>query len=86
MKDATANLEIEFSDGHKVQTDELLAWSRNGDWAVIHTDTGATPPLALADPKSVAVGDRLIVFNVEAGSRVIGGIDIGGRPTSTAST
>jgi len=77
--DASTRLELEFSDGRKLRTDQLAAWSRTGDWALIDADTAAIPALASGDPKLVTVGERLIAFNVENTARAIGGVDISGR-------
>jgi hypothetical protein len=79
--DAATKLEIEFVDGHKVVADEVIGWSRTGDWAVVKADTGSVPSITRGDPKNVTIGERLIVFNVEGNARPIGGIDIGGRRT-----
>jgi len=76
--DAATKLQIEFSDGRKVETDKIAACSRTGDWALIETDTSAIPALPSGDPKLVNVGERLIAFNVENGARAIGGVDITG--------
>src|ERR1700682_912814 len=58
--DSAARLEIEFPGGRKVTVDALLAFSRNGDWAVLRADTGDLPPIPRGDPRTVAVGERLI--------------------------
>ena len=79
--DSAARIEIEFPGGRKVTVDALLAFSRNGDWAVLRADTGDLPLIPRGDPKTVAVGERLTVFNVESDARVLGGIDVGGRRT-----
>jgi S1-C subfamily serine protease len=77
--DAATKLQLEFSDGRKVETDTLAACSRTGDWALIEADTLAIAALPPGDPKLVTVGERLIAFNVENGARAIGGVDISGR-------
>lgn len=77
--DGASKLEIEFTGGRKVETDEISAWSRAGDWAVLAVTTGDLPALPLGDPQLVAVGERLIAFNVEGGARAIGGVDISGK-------
>lgn len=77
--DAAARLDLEFSNGRRLGMDELAAWSRTGDWAVLAADTTGIPALSAGDPKLVAVGDRLIAFNVENNTRVIGGVDISAR-------
>jgi hypothetical protein len=72
--DSATHLEVEFAGGRRVATDEIWAWQRLEDWTLIKVDTGDTPPLIRGDVKTVAVGQRLIVFNVEAGfPRAIGG-------------
>lgn len=79
--DSATALEIEFADGRKVNQTGLIAWSRAGDWAIVAADTGALAPLVPGDPKAVAVGERLLAFNFEAGARIFGGVDIAGRQT-----
>lgn len=83
--DAAASLELEFADGHKVPVSRLRAWSRPGDWAILDAATGSAPPLPRGDPRAIAVGERLIVFNFESGSRIMGGVDIGARGTAGGS-
>jgi len=77
--DGASKLELEFAGGQRVRTEEILAWSRVGDWAVIAANSGDSSVLQQGDPTSVGVGERLIVFNVEGGSKVIGGVDISGK-------
>lgn len=77
--DAATKLQLEFSSGRRIETDELAACSRTGDWALIPADTTEIPALASGDPKQVTVGERLIAFNVENGAPIIGGVDITGR-------
>ena len=78
--DACSRLEIEFEGGRKVVTDELWAWQRLQDWALIKVDTAGVPPLERGDPQGVPVGERPVVFNVESElARSIGGVDLVGR-------
>lgn len=77
--DGASKLEIEFAGGRKVETDEISAWSRSGDWAVVAVTTGDLPAMPFGDPKLVAVGERLLAFNVEGAARAIGGVDISGK-------
>jgi hypothetical protein len=77
--DAATKLEIEFSDGRKVETDEITASSRSGDWAIIRADTAGLVALRPGDPSQLTVGARLIVFNVENGAKALGGVDISGK-------
>ena len=77
--DSAAKLEVEFADGRKGETDEILAFSRNADWALLRMDTHALKPIRRGDGKSVAVGERLAAFNVDGETRVLGTVDIGGQ-------
>jgi len=77
--DSATKFQVEFPGGRTVEGDEVLALSRLGDWAVLKTETGDTPPLETGDPAAIAIGQRLIACNVESGGRTIGGVDIGGR-------
>jgi S1-C subfamily serine protease len=78
--DAAARVEVVFSDGRKTTSDQVWAFDRLKDWAVLKTETGNAPALRLATDASVPVGERYIVFNVENDmARVIGGVDITGK-------
>jgi hypothetical protein len=77
--DSAASLQVEFAGGRKTAVETVLACSRLGDWALLKVDTGSASPLARGKPQDVAVGERLIVFNVEGNARVIGGVDITAR-------
>lgn len=78
--DAATRIEVVFSDGRKVDTDEIWAANRLQDWAILKADTGTIPALRRATNSSIPVGDRFIVFNVEnQTTRVIGGVDISGK-------
>jgi S1-C subfamily serine protease len=78
--DTAAKLEIEFASGARVTTDKINSCSRMQDWAIVKVETGDVPPLQFGNASSVAVGERLLVFGIGAGtSRTIGGIDISGR-------
>jgi S1-C subfamily serine protease len=79
--DSASELEIEFSDGRKVRTKEVLAASRTGDWAILRADTASLPAVLLGDPKEISVGERLAAFNVDSNARVIGVVDVGGQST-----
>jgi hypothetical protein len=78
--DTAVRIEIEFTSDRRVTTDELWTCQRLEDWALIKVDTGETPALPRGDPDAVPIGERLVVFNVEAGlARAIGGVDVSGR-------
>lgn len=77
--DAASKLQLEFSNRRRIETDEIAACSRTGDWALFLVDTGEIPVLTVGDSKAAVVGERLIAFNVENGGPIIGGVDISGR-------
>jgi hypothetical protein len=77
--DGAGAIEVELSNGIHTAVSGLSAWSRTGDWAVFTVPTQGVKPLERGNPDTVAVGERLIVFNYEGGARVIGGVDIAGR-------
>jgi hypothetical protein len=77
--DGAHHVMIEYSGGRKERVDRLLAWDARRDWALLPASTDGHPPLEISE-RTPAIGDRLIVFSVEAElTRVIGGIDLAGR-------
>ena len=80
--DGAARVELEFSDGRKVVTDQVWSCDRMQDWALLKAATGDTPVLERMESGKIPVGERYVVFNVQGErARVIGGIDITGRRT-----
>ena len=77
--DSAARVEIEFADGRKGETDEVLGSSRNADWALLKIDTHSLAPIHRGDPNAVAVGKTLAAFNVDGGTRVFGTVNIVGQ-------
>jgi hypothetical protein len=77
--DSAALLEIEFSDGRKIRTNELSAFSRTGDWAIIKADTGFSAPVPRGDVSKLLVGQRLALFTFDSNTRVVGVVDVGGQ-------
>lgn len=77
--DSAALLEIEFSDGRRVRTNELLAFSRTGDWTIIKADTGSSAPVPRGDVSKLLVGQRLALFTFDSNIRVVGVVDVGGQ-------
>jgi hypothetical protein len=75
--DMTATLEIEFADGRKARSSEILDASRLDDWAIIKVDTAAVSPIPRGDAAGVAVGGRLAAFAIDAGTRVMLPVDVG---------
>ncbi len=81
--DAATRVEVVFGDGRKVASDEVWAYDRLQDWAILKAETASIPALSRAQGATVPVGERYIVFNVETETtRVIGGVDITGKRTA----
>ncbi|HET6929584.1 MAG TPA: serine protease [Candidatus Acidoferrum sp.] len=63
-------LRLRFSDGKEIRVNQLAAWNRRQDWAVLQVDSPST--LKLAEPKSWNIGDHCYWLDVNPdGSRVI---------------
>jgi hypothetical protein len=77
--DSAAMLEVEFSDGRKVRTNELFAFSRRGDWAIIKGDTASSAPVPRGDLSRLLVGQKLALFTFDSNTRVLGVVDVGGQ-------
>jgi hypothetical protein len=75
--DMANSVELEFADGAKVVTTELLAWSRLGDWAVLHADTRNIAPVKRGDAKAIPIGSNLAIFNVDGETRVMTTVAVG---------
>ncbi len=77
--DGAAKLVVEFGDGRQAEALGISDVSRSGDWAVIAAPTQALRALERGDPNLVGVGERVLIFNLENGAKVIGRVDISGR-------
>ncbi len=77
--DGASALEVEFSDGKRVATSEVVACSRLGDWAILKVNTGSAAPILHGDPAAIVVGDRVITFNADAGAHTIGRVSVDGH-------
>lgn len=55
--DGASSLRVEFPDGQNTATNQVLAWNRRQDWAVLKVDAPKTQMLERASPKSWKVGD-----------------------------
>jgi S1-C subfamily serine protease len=70
--DGAGHLSVALPDGRRVETDQLLAWNRRQDWAILKVDTGKAPALPRAQPNSWNVGGRCYTLDSSAeGGRVI---------------
>lgn len=79
--DMATVLEIEFADGRRARTADLLDVSRLDDWAVIKVDTGAIAPIPRGDARAIPVGGRLATFSIDGGTRVMLPVDVGAVST-----
>ncbi len=70
--DAASNLRVGLADGRRIETDEIIAWDRRQDWALLKVSAGETPVLPRARPNSWNVGDRCYAMDSPGlGSRTI---------------
>lgn len=76
--DSASSLEIEFSDGRKIRTDQIFELSRSGDWAIVKAETGSLAPIPRGDAR-LLVGQKLALFTFDSNTRVIGIVDVGGQ-------
>jgi S1-C subfamily serine protease len=79
--DSAASLEIEFADGRKATTSEVLQASRLGDWAAVRVDTGKVPPIPRMAGEGIAVGSVLAALVLESDARAAVPVDV--RAVST---
>jgi hypothetical protein len=74
------NIEVEFENGAKSVTNEIIAFNQPQDWILLKANTQDIPAIEIGNPGSIAVGEQMIVFSVAGGSsRTIGAVDISGR-------
>jgi trypsin-like peptidase len=65
-------LKLHFSDGKEIRLNQLAAWNRRQDWAVLQVDSPFPSTLKLVEPKSWNIGDHCYWLDVNPdGSRVI---------------
>jgi S1-C subfamily serine protease len=74
--DGASSLKIEFADGQTASSNQVLAWNRWQDWAVLKITSPRPTPLKPAAPKSWSVGDHCYALGTASGGRTIlsGGI------------
>ena len=64
--DGAAQLRIVLPSGQQGTTDQVVAWNRLQDWALLKADTGSLSKLPRAT-EELAVGDRCFSFEMAAG-------------------
>jgi S1-C subfamily serine protease len=70
--DGASNLRVVLADGRRIDTNEVLAWNRRQDWALLNVPAGETPVLSRSKPNSWGVGDRCYAMDSPGvGSRTI---------------
>ena len=78
--DGASRLRLVLSDGQQIQSDQVIAWNRWQDWAILHVDAGRLPHLERAKETSWEVGDRCFFLDVASeGNRVIVDENITGK-------
>lgn len=78
--DGAAKLRVTLPDGTKFETDQLVAWNRRQDWAVLKATANKLTQLRKAEANSWNVGDIASYLDVAAeGNRVIANISIDGK-------
>jgi hypothetical protein len=78
--DGAHALRILLPDGRRTQTDQLIAWNRRQDWAILKTDAQMFPTLRHGDAKSWNIGDHCYWLDAKAeGARVIAEGEIVGK-------
>lgn len=62
--DGATSISVELPDGKRLQTDQVLAWNRWQDWAILKVSSLKIALLNPAKANSWAVGDRCFLLNV----------------------
>ena len=72
--DSAASLRILMRDGSKMITDQVLAWNRWQDWAVLKTQATNKSWLKAGSKEALNVGDRCVFLDiVPVGARLVDG-------------
>jgi S1-C subfamily serine protease len=80
--DGASKTRVIYPDGRAQETDQLLAWNRNQDWAAIKIEAGQAPALPFAPEKSWDIGDPVSYLDVAPqGNRVLSEVKIIGKNT-----
>jgi hypothetical protein len=77
--DGASALTLRLADGHRLPANEVIAWNRWQDWALLKTASGQVA-LERAPERSWVVGDRCFSLDTSVeGSRIIVDLSIAGR-------
>ncbi|MBZ5722336.1 MAG: serine protease [Acidobacteriia bacterium] len=70
--DGAGKVRVTFPDGHRTETDQVLAYDRLQDWAILKVTGSALSKLVRAPAGSWSVGDRCFTLNTPTeGNRVL---------------
>jgi Trypsin-like peptidase domain len=64
--DGASKIRIRMPDGTRIETNQVLAWNRLQDWAVLPITSSAAARLPRAKTGSAMVGDRCFTLDVQA--------------------
>lgn len=77
--DGASSVRLEFADGSSTTVNNLVAWNRREDWAILKGESAKVQPLEKAAPNSWKVGDLCYVLTSQGrGSRTIQNVNITG--------
>ena len=77
--DGATSVRIDLADGTHTVVNDLVAWSRPNDWAILKVDYDKAQPLEKAAPDSWKVGDLCYVLTSQGqGSRTIQSVNLTG--------
>lgn len=77
--DGATSLRVDFADGSSATVNDVVAWNRPQDWAILKVDSGKVQPLEKAPPDSWKIGDLCYVLTTQGkGSRTIQSVNLTG--------
>ncbi|HXX19197.1 MAG TPA: trypsin-like peptidase domain-containing protein [Candidatus Acidoferrum sp.] len=77
--DGASSLTVDLADGSHATINDLVAWNRSADWAILKVDSAQAQPLEKAAANSWRVGDLCYVLaSLGQGSRTIQSVNITG--------
>jgi hypothetical protein len=84
--DGASSVRVQLPDGSRILVNQVLAWNRWQDWAVLRVDAANIAPLEFAKPGAFKVGDISYVFDVpKQDSRTIQSVQLTGVQNSPKS-
>lgn len=78
--DGASKIRVTFRDGTTFETEQIAAWNRRQDWAVMKVSSATLPKLRRAQENSWSVGDTASYLEAaQEGNRVIANVSIDGK-------